>query len=136
MSDFSVESINILKDIIGVCFSEDKIDQWREFLIEKECDFKNNESEYSHFQYQVYRDFIEMIEVSLQEKCERNRLTLDEFFELCQSFDNIPAVNVFNTVIVLTTSPETFFDIMKDSNKREYMFGVILSWRKYFLPKK
>jgi hypothetical protein len=134
MATFQHE-MEILKTIIGLCFSAERIDQWREFLVDKEEDFKCEGSELSHEQFQIYRDFILLIEGTLHERCIDYGLGLDEFFDLCRSHDDLPAVNVFNTIITIAASPEMFFEMMQDTPKREYMFGVINSWRTYFSGK-
>jgi hypothetical protein len=130
------DSMEILKTIIGLCFSTERTDQWREFLVDKEEDFKGEGSELSHAQFQIYRDFIFLIEGTLHEKCLDYGLELADFFDLCRSHDDLPAVDVFNTIITIAASPEMFFEMMRDAPKREYMFGVIKSWRMYFSEKK
>jgi hypothetical protein len=126
------ETLDILKIIIGSCFCEDNIDQWREFLVDKEGDFKNGAREYRHTQYETYRDFMSLIEGTLQEKCADYEMQLDDFFDLCHIHEDLPAVNVFCTVLTISASPEMFFEIMGNLEKREYMFGIIKSWRSYF----
>jgi hypothetical protein len=138
MSTFQTEEdiSLVLKDIIGVCFSEKRLATWKDFFFEKESEFKDSSAEFRHSQYDVYCDFMNLIESSMQQKCDEHNITLEDFFELCRSHDSIPAVNVFNTVLTLSTTPETFFDLMRDSAKREYMFNIITSWRSYFSSRK
>lgn len=132
------ETLETLKIIIGSCFTEKNIDQWRKFLLENEEDFKDgaDASEFRHTQYETYRDFISLIEESLHEKCADYGLQLDDFFDLCRIHDDLPAVNVFCTILTVSASPEMFFEIMGNMGKREYMFGIIKAWRHYFSGKK
>lgn len=129
MSEFDLE---VIKRIISLSFSKSNIDHWESFLIENENDFKSDESEYSHSQYLIYQDFIKIIEESLQKECDEYGIELDTFFEVCRIHDDLPAVNVFNTIITISTSPEMFFEVMRDIPKRVYMFSVVQSWRQYF----
>jgi hypothetical protein len=134
MSRFD-EPLEILRIVIGSCFCVNNIDQWREFLLEKEGDFKNEE-EFSHRDYETYRDFMNLIEGTLQEKCDDYGMKLDDFFDLCRVHDDLPVVNVFCTILTISASPEMFFEIMCNREKREYMFSIIKSWRSYFSGKK
>jgi hypothetical protein len=128
------ERLSLIKRVVCICFSEEKLNDWRNFLISEEGHFQTQESkgEYSHQHYALYENFISLIERSLREKCEDEGTTLEEIFELCEQYQHLPAVNVFVVVLSTTTTPESFLDLMNDSGKREYMFSIIKSWKNYF----
>jgi hypothetical protein len=137
MSTFNEEnSIKLLNHMLLVCFSDDKIAEFRQFITEKEPLFENfSDEEYELRHHNVYLEFLELVERSIDEECAKMRTTKEDVFRMCKDYENVPSVDVFNTIITLTTAPEPFFDLMKDRGKQDFVFGTINTWKSYFAKK-
>lgn len=137
MSTFNEEnSIKLLNHMLLVCFADEKIDELRGFITEKEYLFRNvSDEEYDLTHHNIYLEFLELVESSIDDECAKMRTTKEEVFRMCKDYENVPSVDVFNTIITLTTAPEPFFDLMKDRAKQDFVFSTIKTWKSYFTKK-
>ena len=119
-------------EIIADCFSPAAIEGWENYMDKNEDYFSVLPSEYTHLHHEIYQEFISMIEERIAKKCAAAGINMRKFFEVCKHCEKTPAINVFNTVIVLTTDFEAFVDVMHDHRKRNFVFHTISQYRNMF----
>lgn len=151
--------IRNLEAIITSCLLEDTLIEWKEYMEEHKslfveesrrdptvsADAKNATAtavsgsggsrikEFSHEQYSVYEGFIALVERRISRfASEYDNMSLEQFFEACREHSSVPSVDVFNSIIVLTTQFQAFADVVSDEGKRRYMFDAINAWKQYF----
>ena len=128
-TDISIEQITT---VISDSFSEAALKKWEEFMETNEDDFLNISGEFSHRHHTIYNDFILLVENRISKICSSMDIEIDDFFDCVKKYENVPVVDVFNTLIILTTNFESFADVMIDPRKRQYLFVGIKMWRRYF----
>ena len=129
-------SIKFLNHMLVVCFSDEKVQELRDFIADKAEYFETITSdEYDSIHQEIYMQFLELVEVSIDTECEKMGTSKEDMFRLCKHYEDVPSVDVFNTIITLTTTPEAFFDMMRDPAKQNFVFGTIRTWQSYFSKK-
>jgi hypothetical protein len=120
-----------ITSIISDSFSDSALEKWELFMEENSMLFSDVNEEYSHKHYEIYNEFIELIEGRLEKMCNSCDIELSDFFDECKQYKDVPAIDVFNSLIILTTEFRAFTDVMSDVNKRRYLFNGIKQWKNY-----
>ena len=86
-----------------------------------------------HFEYtQQHKEFQMMVESLVEECAAAESISMTELEEILKRHAMEPVVEIFATLMTLSTSFEVFMDTVKDEGKLEYVLGVLSSWRGSF----
>ena len=126
-----MDSTDYVTLVAKKCFSEGIINDWEIFMNNHDSEFVGvTNGEHSHIHYDIYERYFRLVEGAIETACEEIGISSLDFHLYCKENQNSPIVDVFCTLISISTTFEAFSDIMTDMAKRSYMFQIIHSWRK------
>lgn len=86
-------------------------------------------AEYTSEQFQSYQQFCDILEDRINQSCSENAVEPQTFMLACrQNIESSPTVDTFAKILLISTEFQLFDDIMRDLNKRQYMFKIWRDW--------
>lgn len=99
---------------------------------------ENKAGEFSLEAKRIHEQFIELVELHLENSLEGIGLNVNEFMNLCSHYSSNHSrnegVQAFLELILGCTDFMVFGDIISDVNKRQYYFQMINMWRRTLVP--
>jgi hypothetical protein len=86
-------------------------------------------ADYTGPQFESYQQFCDIIEDRVIQVCTSLSVDPKSFIDACR--DNIaasPAVDTFAKILLISTEFQLYDDVMRDREKRKYMFKIWRDW--------
>lgn len=92
------------------------------FIVKKDCEFTLQ-------QYEAYQEFCDLLEDRVIGSCGVIGVDAKDFYKVCcDNQECSPVVSTFSTILLISTEFELFDDVMRDQEKRRYMFKIWRDW--------
>ena len=86
-------------------------------------------ADYTSDQFQAYQRFCDILEERVSMSCSNESVDPEAFMNACiASIDVSPTVDTFAKILLISTGFQLFDDIMRDVEKRKYMFKIWKDW--------
>lgn len=86
-------------------------------------------SEFTSEQFVCYQQFCDILEDQVAQSCSNESVNPKDFMKVCTSnIDVSPTVDTFARILLLSTDFQLFDDVMRDTEKRKYMFKLWRDW--------
>lgn len=94
--------------------------------------FQTPKTDYSEFtteQFRIFQRFCDILEKKVAESCMHRSVDPSLFMKACTDNLNVSeAVNTFAKILLISTEFQLFDDVMRDYEKRRYMFKIWRDW--------
>jgi hypothetical protein len=107
----------------------DVINELHNFLNEKSVQFSgdDNVDDYSNEDYAIFQEFCNLLESHVDNSCFKLDIDVNDFYDACAQ-QNSGVIDVFSKILLISSDFLTFKDVMRDSEKRSYMFRMWSDW--------
>ena len=123
--------MEVLEKICSKCLSKHYMDKLISFMNDHEMEYVGRVSldgEYSNENFVLYKQFSSLIEDIVTNACAEESISADFFYKLCSEEHGTPAFDVLSQVLLISTEFQAFDDVMRDKEKRRYMFNIWRTW--------
>ncbi len=123
--------MEVLEKVCTKCLSSYYMDQLVSFMNEHETTYVGRTSvdgEHSNENFVLYKQFSSLIEDIVTNACAEENISAESFYKLCSEEHSTPTFDVLSQVLLISTEFQTFDDVMRDKEKRRYMFNIWRTW--------